>query len=40
VGIRKRIKAGESLFEILKMQDAVTGAGIPEKNVTWLEDRK
>lgn len=40
VGIRKRIKAGESLFDILKMQDAVTGAGIPEKNVTWLEDRK
>jgi 4-hydroxy-4-methyl-2-oxoglutarate aldolase len=40
VAIRKRIKAGESLFEILKMQDAVTGAGIPEKNVTWLEDRK
>jgi len=40
VAIRKRIKAGESLFEILGMQGAVTAAGIPEKDVTWLEDRK
>src|ERR1700754_3962663 len=35
--IRKRIKAGESLFEIFKMDDAVKGAGIPVVDKTWRE---
>lgn len=38
VAIRKRIKAGESLFEILKMRDTVVAAGIPERDMTWEQD--
>ena len=37
VAIRKRIKAGESLFEILNMQAAVEGAGIRQVDSTWLQ---
>jgi 4-hydroxy-4-methyl-2-oxoglutarate aldolase len=37
VAIRKRIKAGESLFEILNMQAAVEGAGIRQVDATWLQ---
>jgi 4-hydroxy-4-methyl-2-oxoglutarate aldolase len=37
VTIRKRIKAGESLFEILNMQAAVEGAGIRQVDATWLQ---
>jgi 4-hydroxy-4-methyl-2-oxoglutarate aldolase len=37
VAIRKRIKAGESLFQILNMQAAVEGAGIRQVDATWLQ---
>ena len=37
VAVRKRIKAGESLFEILNMQAAVEGAGIRQVDATWLQ---
>jgi 4-hydroxy-4-methyl-2-oxoglutarate aldolase len=37
IAIRKRIKAGESLFEILNMQAAVEGAGILQVDSTWLQ---
>ena len=37
IAIRKRIKAGESLFEILNMQAAVEGAGIRQVDATWLQ---
>ncbi len=37
VAIRKRIKAGESLFHILNMQAAVEGAGIRQVDATWLQ---
>lgn len=35
--VRKRIKAGESLFEILNMQAAVESAGIRQVDATWLQ---
>ena len=37
IAIRERIKAGESLFEILNMQAAVEGAGIRQVDATWLQ---
>jgi 4-hydroxy-4-methyl-2-oxoglutarate aldolase len=37
IAIRKRIKAGESLFHILNMQAAVEGAGIRQVDATWLQ---
>jgi 4-hydroxy-4-methyl-2-oxoglutarate aldolase len=37
VAIRQRIKAGESLFEILNMDAAVKAAGIAVVNKTWRE---
>jgi len=37
IAIRKRIKAGESLFQILNMQAAVEGAGIRQVDATWLQ---
>jgi 4-hydroxy-4-methyl-2-oxoglutarate aldolase len=37
IAIRKRIKAGESLFEILNMQAAVESSGIRQVDSTWLE---
>lgn len=35
VDIRKRIEAGESLYEILNMDAAVRGAGIEQRDTTW-----
>jgi 4-hydroxy-4-methyl-2-oxoglutarate aldolase len=43
VAIRQRIKAGESLFEILNMPAAVQAAGVEQVDATWLQvkqDRK
>jgi len=37
IAIRERIKAGESLFQILNMQAAVEGAGIRQVDATWLQ---
>jgi 4-hydroxy-4-methyl-2-oxoglutarate aldolase len=37
VAIRQRIKAGESLFEILNMEAAVKAAGIAVVDKTWRE---
>ncbi|MEN3383543.1 MAG: 4-hydroxy-4-methyl-2-oxoglutarate aldolase, partial [Hyphomicrobiales bacterium] len=37
VAIRQRIKAGESLFEILNMDAAVKAAGIAVVDKTWRE---
>lgn len=37
VSVRQRIKAGESLFEILNMAAAVKAAGIEQVDKTWLE---
>jgi 4-hydroxy-4-methyl-2-oxoglutarate aldolase len=37
VAIRQRIKAGESLFEILNMDAAVKAAGLAVVNKTWRE---
>ena len=39
VAVRARIKAGKSLFEILKMQEAVKAAGIEQHDKTWSDDR-
>lgn len=40
VSVRQRIKAGESLFEILNMAAAVKAAGIEQVDKTWLELKK
>jgi len=37
VSVRQRIKAGESLFEILNMAAAVKAAGIEQVDKTWLD---
>jgi 4-hydroxy-4-methyl-2-oxoglutarate aldolase len=33
--IRRRIGAGESLFDILGMQSLIEAAGIPERDEVW-----
>jgi len=38
--IRKRIKAGDSLFEIFKMDEAVKAAGIAQVDATWQQAKK
>ncbi|MFM9845711.1 MAG: 4-carboxy-4-hydroxy-2-oxoadipate aldolase/oxaloacetate decarboxylase [Hyphomicrobiaceae bacterium] len=40
VAIRQRIKAGESLFEILNMDAAAKASGIEQIDATWEEIRK
>lgn len=40
VAIRQRIKAGESLFEILNMDAAAKASGIEQIDATWEEARK
>jgi len=37
VAIRERIKAGEVLFDILKLDVALDAAGIEQHDTTWLE---